>query len=197
MSSFKMRMGLALGLVIVAGGVEFGIYQMSADAKDANAPAKADVPIAANADLSKAAGNKLWGKNCETGSDGKQTCAITQNVIITDKNTNASLRALSVSVGYLPGQSDLRMALSLPLGIKLPAGVGFQIDDGKPNMLPVETCLADGCRIFMTIDAGGRDSMVKSKLIRVSYELANGQKMALPIELAGFGDALSQLSPTP
>jgi invasion protein IalB len=34
-------------------------------------------------------------------------------------------------------------------------------------------------------------------MIKVTYQLANGQKVALPIELGGFGDALAQLSPTP
>jgi invasion protein IalB len=200
MSSFKLRMALAAGLLIVGGGIGFGAYRMSADASVAKAPVKtaaAPADTAVKADAASGGKAPLWGKACDAGTDGKQTCVITQNVIITDKTTNASLRALSVSVGYLPGQSGLRMALTLPLGVKLPPGVGFQIDDGQASTLPVETCLADGCRIFMTIDSGGRDSMVKSKLIRVSYELANGQKMALPIELAGFGDALSQLTPTP
>ena len=61
------------------------------------------------------------------------------------------------------------------------------------DRLPVETCLADGCHIVMVIDDGGRDSLIKSKGIQVSYQLANGQKIVLPIDLAGFGDALAQL----
>jgi invasion protein IalB len=88
------------------------------------------------------------------------------------------------------------MALTIPLGINLPPGVGFQIDDAQANTLPIETCVADGCHIVMTIDQGGRDSLVKSKLIKVSYQLVNGQKVTLPIELNGFGDALAQLQPS-
>ena len=200
MSSFKLRVVLAVGLLVVGGGIGLGAYRMAAAAKDApKTPAKtAAAPAdAAKTDPAKADKTPLWGKSCDSAADGKQTCVVIQNVVITDKTSNASLRALSVAVGYLPGQNSLRMALTLPLGIKLPAGVGFQIDDGQASTLPVETCLADGCRIFMTIDAGGRDSLVKSKLVRVSYELANGQKMALPIELTGFGDALAQLTPNP
>ncbi|HLZ68083.1 MAG TPA: invasion associated locus B family protein [Aliidongia sp.] len=197
MSSFKLRVILAVGLLVV-GGVGFEAYRMTAAAKDTTkAPAKTTAAPgdAAKSDPTDKAA--LWGKSCDTGADGKQTCVVIQNVVITDKSKNASLRALSVAVGYLPGQTSLGMALTLPLGIKLPTGVGFQIDDGQANTLQVETCLADGCRTFMTIDAGGRDSLIKSKLVRVSYELANGQKMGLPIELAGFGEALAQLSPNP
>ncbi len=195
MSSSKTRVFLAVGLVAVAG-IGFGAYRMTAAAKDAPAKTTAKAaPAAPTIDGSKS--GALWGKSCDKGADGKQTCVAIQNVVITDKNTNQSLRALSVAVGYLPGDTKLRMALTIPLGVNLPTGVGFQMDEGTANTLPVETCLADGCRIIMTIDAGGRDSLVKSKMIKVSYQLANGQKVVLPIELTGFGEALAQLAPTP
>lgn len=197
MSSIKTRVFLAVGLVAVAG-IGFGAYRMTADAKDAPATASKGTAKPAPATATDTAKpGALWGKSCDKGPDGKQTCVAVQNVVITDKNTNQSMRALSVAVGYLPGDAKLRMALTVPLGVNLPTGVGFQIDEGQANTLPVETCLADGCRIIMTIDAGGRDSLVKSKMIKVSYQLANGQKVVLPIELTGFGDALGQLSPTP
>lgn len=195
MSSIKLRVSLAVGLVALAG-IGFGAYRMTAIAKDAP-KTTAKVPAAAAEPAKTDKPAALWGKSCDAGPDGKQTCAIVQNIVITDKSTNNSLRALSVAVGFLPGDAKLRMALTVPLGINLPTGVGFQIDEGQASTLPVETCLADGCRLIMTIDAGGRDSLVKSKMIKVTYQLANGQKVALPIELAGFGDALAQLSPTP
>jgi invasion protein IalB len=193
MSSFRTRVFLAVGLVAVAG-IGFGAYRMTAVAKDAPKTKAPAAPVEAAKTETPAA---LWGKSCDAGPDGKQTCVFVQNAIITDKNTGNSQRALSVAVGYLPGDAKLRMALTVPLGINLPAGVGFQVDEGQGSTLPVDTCLADGCHLIMMIDAGGRDSLVKSKMIKITYQLANGQKMALPIELAGFGDALAQLSPTP
>jgi invasion protein IalB len=196
MSSIKRGMFfLAIGLVALAG-VGFGVYDLTTAGKDApKGVAKASAAPAEGA--KSATPGALWGKSCDAGADGKQTCVIIQNIVITDKTTNQSLRALAVAVGYLPGEAKLRMALTVPLGINLPTGVGFQIDDGQANTLPVETCLADGCRIIMSIDPGGRDSLVKSKMIKVTYQLANGQKVALPIELTGFGDALAQLTPSP
>lgn len=200
MSSIKLPAFLVVGL-LVAVAIGVGAYRMTVAAKDATRTATKTVAKTNAAAPSDAAKTdkpaNLWGKSCDTGADSKQACAVIQNVVITDKATNKSLRALTVVVGYLPGDTKLRMALTVPLGINLPTGVGFQIDEGQANTLPVENCLADGCRIIMTIDDGGRDSLVKSKLIRVSYQLANGQKVVLPIELAGFGDALAQLSPTP
>jgi invasion protein IalB len=195
MSSIKLRVFLAVGVVAVAG-LGFGAYRMTAVAKDApKTTAKAPVAPADAAKTDKP--GVLWGKSCDAGPDGKQTCVVIQNVVITDKTTNNSFRALSVAVGYLPGDAKLRMALTVPLGINLQTGVGFQIDDSQASTVPVETCVADGCRLIMTIDAGGRDSLVKSKMIKVTYQMAGGQKVALPIELTGFGDALAQLSPTP
>lgn len=191
MGSFKLRLGLAVGLVILAGGVGVGAYHLTAQAKDTAKPApKADPPPAPPAKDEKP---PVWGKSCQTGPDGKLGCVEVQNVVVTDKKTNASARALTVTVGYVPADEKLRMALTLPLGINLPAGVGFQIDQSNPNTLPIETCLADGCHIVMVIDDSGRESLLKSKIIQVSYQLANGQKMVLPIDLAGFGDALAQL----
>jgi invasion protein IalB len=195
MSSTKTRVFLVVALVALAG-IGIGAYRMTAVANDTpKAAAKLPVMTTDAATTDKPAG--LWGKSCDSGPDGKQTCVVQQSVVITDKNTSQSLRALSVAVGYLPGDAKLRMALTVPLGINLQTGVGFQIDEGQTNILPVETCVADGCRMIMTIDAGGRDGLVKSKMIKITYQLATGQKVALPIELAGFGDALAQLSPTP
>ena len=195
MSSNKTRVFLAVGLVAVAG-IGFGAYRMGAIAKDAPAAkTTAKATPAAPTDTTKP--NALWGKSCDAGAYGKQTCVVLQNVVITDKNTNQSLRALAVAVGYLPSDNKLHMSLTIPLGVSLQPGVGFQLDEGTANTLPIEACFADGCRIFMTIDASGRDSLVKSKMIKISYQLTNGQKMVLPIELNGFGDALAQLGPTP
>ena len=193
MSSFKLRVGLAAGLVILVAGVGAGAYHLTAEAKETAKPTAPANPPAPAAQPAKDEKPPAWGKSCQTGPDGKLGCVEVQNVIVTDKKTNASARALTVTIGYVTTDEKLRMALTLPLGINLPAGVGFQIDAGNANTLPVETCLADGCHIVMVIDDSGRESLLKSKMIQVSYELANGQKMALPIDLAGFGDALAQL----
>jgi len=197
MSSIKRGLFVAIGLAAVAG-IGFAVYDLTTGRKAApKGVAKASaLPVPAGGARTDTPG-ALWGKSCEAAPDGKQACAVIQNIVITDKNTNQSLRALAVAVGYMPGGDTLRMALTVPLGINLPTGVGFQIDDGKANTLPVETCIADGCHIIMSIDAGGRDSLVKSKLIKVTYQLTNGQKVSLPIELTGFGEALAQLTPSP
>jgi len=190
-----MRIFAVVGVLAVAA-IGFGAYRMTdAAAKDAKAPAKPAAAAPADAAKTDKPG-PLWGKSCDKTADGKQNCVIVQNVVITNKSDNSSVRALAVAVGYVPGDTKLRMALTIPLGINLPPGIGFQIDDAQANTLPIETCVADGCHIVMTIDQGGRDSLVKSKMIKISYQLVNGQKVTLPIELAGFGDALAQLSPS-
>lgn len=193
MGSFKLRAGLVVGAAILAAGIGAGAYHLSAEAKDTAKPAAKASPPAPAAEPAKDDKPPVWGKSCQTGADGKLACVEVQNVIVTDKKTNASARALTVTVGYIATDDKLRMALTLPLGINLTTGVGFQIDEGKPNTLPVETCVADGCHIVMVIDDSGRESLLKSKIIQVSYQLANGQKIVLPIDLAGFGDALAQL----
>jgi invasion protein IalB len=193
MGAFNWRAGLAVGLTIAVVGGGTLAYRLTAEAKDSAKPApKAAAPAEAPKDDKPAA---LWGKTCQAEPDGKQVCAVVQNVIVTDKNTNKSLRALTVAVGYLGADGKLRMLLTLPLGINLPPGVIFQIDEGKANTLPIETCVAEGCRVAMAIDESGRDSLTKSKMIRVTYQLANGQNLALPVQLAGFGDAIAQLAP--
>jgi invasion protein IalB len=195
MGRFNGRIALTAGLAILVGGGGLLVYRLTAEAKDSTTKPAPKASTTAPADAPKDDKPALWGKTCQTGAEGKQACAVVQNVIITDKNTNKSMRALTVAVGYLAADGKLRMVLTLPLGINLPPGVGFQIDEGKANTLPVETCLADGCRVAMAIDDSGRDSLSKSKAIRVTYQLANGQNLVLPIQLAGFGDALAKLTP--
>jgi len=198
MSASKTRV-IGVAAVLVLAGIGFGAYRLTATAKDTAKPTTAAVTLDATK-LEQTKTDKpgpLWGKQCQTGSDGKQTCFVIQNVVITDKSTNNSLRALLVAVGYAPGDTALRMELTVPLGIDLASGIGFQIDNGQASSVSAETCVADGCHVVMKIDQGGRDSLVKGKLVRVTYQFTNGQRVTLPIELAGFGDALAQLRPAP
>ncbi|HEV2675104.1 MAG TPA: invasion associated locus B family protein [Aliidongia sp.] len=194
MGSFKTRVTVAAGLAILVGGIGFGTH-LAASAKDAPKAAAATTPKAAApvAEPAKDGKPPVWGRTCQTAADNKLTCVMVQTVVVTDKQTNNRARALTVTVGYGADDGKLRMALTLPLGLNLPNGVTFQIDDGKPFVLPIETCIAEGCRIVMNIDDGGRESLVKSKQIKLSYQLIGGQQVALPIELAGFGDVLAQL----
>src|SRR6266702_3538937 len=99
MSSIKLRVFLSVGVVALAG-IGFGAYRMTAIAKDApKTTAKLPPAPAEPARTDKPAA--LWGKSCDAGPDGKQTCVVVQNIVITDKGTNNSLRALSVAVGFL------------------------------------------------------------------------------------------------
>ena len=54
--------------------------------------------------------------------------------------------SLSIIVGKFRNQKELDIRFTLPFGIYLPAGMSFDIDGNQKTMLPITTCLEDGCK---------------------------------------------------
>jgi len=94
---------------------------------------------------------KDWVIACEETTEGAPPqCYIAQNISLRDSGQ----RLLLVAVGYGPEQSRPAAILTVPLGVFLPAGVGFAIDDAEPLRLPFEYCDGAGCRAIVLCAQG-------------------------------------------
>jgi invasion protein IalB len=58
-------------------------------------------------------------------------------------NTGQAL--VSVVVRTQADKGEPVMAIRVPVGLYLPAGLGLKIDDGKPETVPLQTCDLQGC----------------------------------------------------
>lgn len=127
-----------------------------------------------------------WTVGCEKPpSEKTDRCFIYQTVV----NKKSNQPVLQMAVGYLPGKTknDDRPAalLTLPLGVALPPGVGFKIDDGKMMRLQFERCVPTGCIAGFPLDNGMLDKLKKG--LKVEVRVSDGQQVVtLPISLKGF-----------
>ncbi len=127
-----------------------------------------------------------WTVGCEKPPGEKtERCFIYQTVV----NKKSNQPVLQMAVGYLPGKAknDDRPAalLTLPLGVALPPGVGFKIDDGKMIRLQFERCVPTGCIAGFPLN---NDLLGKLKKgLKVEVRVSDGQKVVtLPLSLKGF-----------
>lgn len=127
-----------------------------------------------------------WTVGCEKPpSEKTERCFIYQTVV--NKKNNQPV--LQMAVGYLPGKdkSQDRPAalLTLPLGVALPPGVGFKIDDGKMIRLQFERCVPNGCIAGFPLDNDMLDKLKKG--LKIEVRVSDGQQVVtLPISLKGF-----------
>ena len=83
-----------------------------------------------------------WVARCSSASrSAPLECAIEQSAVLTKTGQLIVLVNIRVSA-----ETRAPVALvQLPLGLNLPAGAKFQVDDGKMSELQIQTCEARGC----------------------------------------------------
>jgi invasion protein IalB len=93
-----------------------------------------------------------WAARCTSASrDAPLECAIEQTAILT--KTGQLVVLVNIRV---PSDTPTPVALvQLPLGINLPAGAKFQVDDAKAVDLQIQTCENRGCYAARAGRAGG------------------------------------------
>jgi len=164
---------LALGLIFSNGLVM---------AQDDNAKAAADAP--------KPTTYKNWDVLCEKDPKGVEHCQMFQNIGL-NISKEVTLR-MQVKLGYVPGQTDPVLLLTLPLGVALPPGVQFQVDAGTPEKMAFELCDPVGCRAGMQAKPALLTALKKGKEAKVSFAIQR-QAGSVPVSLSGFTKALSHI----
>ncbi|MCP5140784.1 MAG: invasion associated locus B family protein [Gammaproteobacteria bacterium] len=133
-----------------------------------------------------------WTINCETVGEGdkaQQICNLNQTFAAGEPPRPL----LRVAVTYLPDGDKPYLVMTMPLGMALPPGVQLQIDAGDKQVIPVNTCLRDGCR------AGGAmaDDMIAAlkagAKLNVSFADINLKAVTIPVSLSGFTAGLASL----
>jgi invasion protein IalB len=128
---------------------------------------------------------KDWTVGCDKlPGTTQERCFIYQTVATKDKDQPV----LQMSVGYLPGEDgkDSPAAfLTLPLGIALPPGIGFKVDDGKIARIQFERCIPTGCVAGFPLDDPSLVQFKKGAKMEVRFHDGVGI-VAVPISLSGF-----------
>jgi invasion protein IalB len=117
-----------------------------------------------------------WVARCSSASRGTPLeCAIEQSAVLT-------------KTGQL-----IVLLVQLPLGLNLPAGAKFQVDDGKTSDLQIQTCEARGCYTNLQISPDVLAALKSGKQLKVSFQNMAKETISIPMPLADFAAAYEKI----
>lgn len=131
-----------------------------------------------------------WAARCSSPSrDAPLECAIEQTAVLT--KTGQLIILVNIRV---PSDTHTPVALvQLPLGLDLPAGAKFQVDDGKSIDLQVQTCENRGCYASTPIAPDVLTALRSGKQLKVSFQNLGKETISIPIPLADFAAAYDKI----
>jgi invasion protein IalB len=141
-----------------------------------------------------------WTYQCSGVGLKDEQCFIMQNIFTQESGK----RLLRVVVGYLEPDDSLRLFLTTPLDIYLPAGIVFNIvrmgKGGEEYKIPIHVCMPGGCRAFIPLDKNLIWAMKKGSQAKVAFVDNNTlvdnitrKEITVEFSLAGFTRGLEAL----
>jgi invasion protein IalB len=131
-----------------------------------------------------------WAARCTSASrDAPLECAIEQTAILS--KTGQLIVLVNIRV---PSDTHSPVALvQLPLGLNLPVGAKFQVDDGKPIDLQIQTCENRGCYASTPIATELLTDLKSGKQLKVSFQNLAKETITIPMPLADFAAAYDKI----
>jgi invasion protein IalB len=154
------------------------------------APTPAPSPQAAEAAPANAPAPPGWAARCTSASrEAPLECAIEQTAILS--KTGQLIVLVNIRV---PSDTHAPIALvQLPLGLNLPVGAKFQVDDGKPIDLQIQTCENRGCYASRPIAAELLAALKSGKQLKVSFQNLAKETISIPTPLTDFAAAYDKI----
>jgi invasion protein IalB len=133
-----------------------------------------------------------WTLHCRLPQPDQEVCEMRQPVA--DQSGN---RVVLAVVGRLPNAATPGLLILLPLGIALPPGTFFRIDQGGETQLPVVRCERQGCQVELLLDEGLLPQLKAGTRAIISFFVDDVRRQRLrvdvPISLLGFSAALAEV----
>jgi invasion protein IalB len=131
-----------------------------------------------------------WIARCTSASRAAPLeCAIEQTAVLTKTGQLVVLVNIRVA-----GDTHMPVALvQLPLGINLPAGAKFQVDDGKVADLQIQTCENRGCFAGAPIAPELLPALKSGKQLKVSFQSLAKETITIPMPLTDFAAAYDKI----
>ena len=134
--------------------------------------------------------NPNWVTRCV--SDSRKSpleCSMEETLVLT--NTGQLVAAVAVKI-----KSDAEkplMAIRVPAGISLQAGVNLQIDESKPEPVLLKTCDVQGCYGEMQLNSNQVETLKKGKQLRIAFKNLANSNVSLVLPLDNFANALQKI----
>lgn len=151
-----------------------------AEAPAAEAPADAAPAEGVEAAVENLA-SQNWLKVCDALEDGQKACLMRQVVVA------GGLFQGSFLLRDDPGQESRLLAVaSVPLGVLLPFGLSWQIDNAKPVRVPYMLCDPQSCSAQLVINEQYINSLKRGSKLTLTAKSRQNEDLNITIDLAGF-----------
>ena len=94
-----------------------------------------------------------------------------------------------IAIGRLPKASNPKVVLQVPIGVDLRQNVKLTIDKKASLEAAYLVCRSNSCLADLEFTSDRIRSMKVAKTLQLTFSIANGKKVTLPISLKGFADA--------
>jgi invasion protein IalB len=158
--------------------------------KSRSAPQTAQAPTPAAAAEAPPAAAPGWAARCTSASrNAPLECAMEQTAVLS--KTGQLVVLVNIRV---PADTHAPvMLVQLPLGLNLPGGAKFQVDDGKAADLPIQTCENRGCYGSTAIAPDELAALKAGKQMKVSFQTMNKETITIPMPLTDFAPAYDKI----
>jgi invasion protein IalB len=188
----KLSAQTAILVAIMAVGSAGSSHAQQAS-KSKSAPQTAATPAAPpQADTANAAAPAPpgWAARCSSASrDAPLECAIEQTAVLTKTGQVIVL----VNIRVANDTHTPIATVQLPLGLNLPGGAKFQVDDGKVTDLTIQTCENRGCYAGTPIAPDLLAALKSGKQLKVSFQNLGKETISIPMPLADFSAAYDKI----
>jgi invasion protein IalB len=192
-SSVKLFSRIAALAAVLAFGL-LGASQAQQAPKTKGTPPHAAEPIAPPAtppaEAAPASAPPGWAVRCSSASrEAPLECAMEQTAVLT--KTGQLIVLVNIRV-----PSDTRapvVMVQLPLGLNLPGGAKFQVDDGKSADLQIQTCESRGCYAGAAITPDVLAALKSGKQLKLSFQNLAKETITIPMPLTDFASAYDKI----
>jgi len=195
----KIAVKLAAMVIVVAAGWFQPALAQQAQKKNQPHPTQAQPtpapspspPSTSQADApANAPSQPGWASRCTSASrDAPLECAIEETAVLSKTGQLIVLVNIRVT-----GDARAPVALvQLPLGLNLPAGAKFQVDDGKAVDLQIQTCENRGCYANLPIAPELLAALKSGKQLKVSFQNLGKETITIPMPLTDFTAAYDKI----
>ena len=134
-----------------------------------------------------------WEVRCEPLAEGEpETCSIFQELVQADTGQ----RMMSVTVFYTGEPAQPGIVFALPLGVFLPPGAAYTVDEGEQHRFDFQACDSSGCMATVPLSEEELAELSGGGEISVLFKTIEDRTYGLTFELEGFADALAEITPS-
>jgi invasion protein IalB len=131
-----------------------------------------------------------WAVNCTSQTEQKGlSCRMSQRVV-----ARPSGRTLT-DVAFLlaPESKSPEVVLQLPLGLYLPAGASYQVDESASQLLRIRACDRNGCYARAPVSRETLGSLRTGKQLKIDFKNLAEKPVSVPLSLDGFASAYEKI----